>query len=75
MEIDDIVKQDITPKLEQLDKEKKMLDEFKGNQSELEKLNRVEIARQFSLQSEKLENQNALKDYYNEEKKLSLRIQ
>ena len=26
MEIDDIVKQDITPKLEQLDKEKKMLD-------------------------------------------------
>ncbi len=45
MEIDDIVKQDITPKLEQLDKEKKMLDEYKGNQSELEKLNRVEIAR------------------------------
>ena len=45
MEIDNIVKEDITPKLEQLNKEKKMLEEFKFNENELEKLNRVEIAR------------------------------
>jgi hypothetical protein len=31
IEIDDIVKKDITPKLEQLVKEKKMLEEFKSN--------------------------------------------
>lgn len=48
-----------------------MLDEFKGNQNELEKLERIEIARKYTQCSEKLENQNKLKEYEIEEKKIS----